>query len=531
MKGLVSFFLGQSYTVKRATALLAVSALLSNLLGLLRNVVFYRIVPPAELDIYYASFRLPDLIFNVLILGAISSAFIPVISELVTKKKEEGVWKVANQVLTWLTVLFGSFAVILFIAMPFLMRVIVPGFEEARLDQAIFISRILLLQAIFFAWSWTFGGILNSFQRFTTYAVAPLLYNASIIIGGLMARTYGIQAMAYAVVFGAALHMAIQYAEVSRLGYKPTSDFGWSTELKEIIHLMVPRSISQGMSQLMLIVFTTLASGLTAGSIAIFTGMNDLQTTPTVIVANSLAVAFFPTLTKYAFAEQWEEVSKLLGKVIRSALFLLLPSIALGYILRAQIVRLYFGIGGAGWDLTTLAIETFSWFLASIIPTALVIIFARIFYSVKDTRTPLILNTIGALVGVGVAFYTIQIGHAKVPALAMATAAAAWTQCILYLYLLNRTHKLLINMGAILRYAVSYIGGSIFMAGMAWLTLKFIDHFYKTASVLGTNVVAGLFLQMCGAALIAVTSYYLYSMLMHKEELGWLQKSIFTRRQ
>ena len=159
MKQFLSRLVGKNYSVKGATALLAITALLSNVLGLLRNVVFYHVVSPSQLDVYFASFRLPDLIFNVLILGAISSAFIPIITEILSKNDQKKVWEISNQVISWITVSFIALALIMFIAMPQIMHLVVYGFDANRFQQAIVISRILLLQSIFFAWSWTFGGI------------------------------------------------------------------------------------------------------------------------------------------------------------------------------------------------------------------------------------------------------------------------------------------------------------------------------------------------------------------------------------
>lgn len=531
MRSLRSFFASRSYSVRRASALLAITALLSNVLGLLRNVVFYRFVPPEQLDIYYASFRIPDLIFNILILGAISSAFIPLLGELLDKDRKEDAWKLTNQVISWLTVVFGALAVGLFFAMPSIMPYIVPGFEAARLEQAVLISRILLLQGVFFAWSWTFGGLLNSFNRFSSYAFAPLLYNAVIIVGGFLATRYGIIAIAWSVVVGAIGHMLIQFRETRLIGYRPHFSLAWTKELREILSLMLPRSFSQGMNQLVLIVFTTLASTLTAGSIAIFSGMNDLQTTPIVIVANSLAVAFFPTLTKYAAGEEWEEVNKLTTKVVRGALYLLVPSIALAYILRAQLVRLYFGIGGAGWDLTTLAIDTFSWFLVGIIPAALVTILARVFYGFKDTRTPFILNSLGSLVGIGTALVAIGLEGGTVADLAMAVAVAAWAQCLLYvgfLYKTGRFHLGFVELGKML---LSFAFGGLLAAFVAWGTLYSIDRLYEVYVPLQTSTILGLFIQFLVAGVTGVTTYAGYSMVVHKEELAWLKASVLSKRQ
>lgn len=527
MRLLRSFF-STTYTVRKATALLALTALLSNVLGLLRNVIFYRFVPPEQLDIYYASFRLPDLLFNILILGAISSAFIPVISDLLGQAKKPEAWKVSNQVISWLTLSFGLLAILLFFLMPNLMQLIVPSFSPDRFDQTVFISRILLLQSIFFAWSWSFGGLLNSFNRFGSYALAPLLYNGTIIIGGLFGARFGITGIAVSVVIGSILHMSIQFREVWLLGYRPKIDLSWGVSIQEIARLMIPRSLSQGMGQFVLIIYTALGSGLTAGSIAIFSGMNDLQSTPTVIVANSLAVAFFPTLSAHAGQKNWDEVSRLTTKVVKAAIFLLIPTILVTYILRAQIVRLYFGIGGASWELTNMAIQTFTWFLVGIIPAALIVILGRVFYAYKDTKTPLLLSTAAGAVGIVFAIAGIKLGNGNVSTLATATALTAWVQASLYLIHLYRHDHFQLGMSELLRKLGSYVIGGLLAAFLSWIALHTVNAIYNMVG-LSTRTVAGLVLQFGVALIVGLFTYLTYSKYAHQEELQWLQNNAFSK--
>ena len=439
---------GQAYSVRRASTLLAITALASNVLGLLRNVIFYRLINPAQLDIYYASFRIPDLIFNLLILGAVSSAFIPVLSEAMRDKVDDDQhWRVlTDQVLSWLTLILGALAIVLVLLMPWIMREVVGGFSPERLAASITLSRILLIQSIFLAWSFCFGGLLNSFNRFTTYALAPLVYNIILIFGGVVAARYGINALGWAVVIGALGHCGIQYMEARRLSYRPRFNLARTKELREILRLMVPRSLSLGTSQIVTIFYTALASGLTAGSIAIFSGMNDLQTTPTVIVANSLAVAFFPTLTKQVANGKWDELNHLLLKTLRTALFLLLPMLVLSLVLRAQIVRLYFGIGGANWTLTDLAISTFVAFMLGIIPASIVALLARVFYACKDTRTPLIISAIAGLTGIIFAYVGIRVFGGSVAVLALSTTLVSLVQCICFIAMLYKKPELVLRL-------------------------------------------------------------------------------------
>ncbi len=530
MKWLRAFFFNDSYSVKRATALLAVAAVASNGLGLLRNLIFYRLLTLEDLDVYLASFRIPDLVFNILILGAVSSAIIPILGKVLAKDKAEGTWLATNQIISWFTVIFSGIAVLLAIAMPWLISWLTPGFSVDQQSSVILLSRLLLLQSVFFAWSFTIGCMLNTMKRFSSYALAPLIYNTSLIIGGVIAAKTTITALVWAVVIGAFLHFYIQYREARKAGFRMQINLSLSPAVREVFLLMIPRSGALAVSQIVLTYYTYLGSRMPTGSIAIFSGMNDLQTTPTVIIANSLAAAFFPTLTSHITAKDWGEMNALLQKVVRIALYLLIPSVLLALVLRAQVVRLYFGIGGADWDLTAIAIQTFVAFLIGIIPASLVAILSRVYYSFNNTRTPLVLSTIAALAGAGSAWYGVEKLGAGVAMLALGVSITAWVQCILYFIDLRRQEHVQIGMLQLAEYLGKYMFGGALIGLVSWVGLYGVDMFYGAIGwELGTHTVLGLFIQLCIAATLGVVSYLGYSRLTSQTELTWLKRSVFTR--
>ncbi len=180
-------------TISGASWILVITLLLSNLLGLVRDHYLTQKIPTEILSSYYAAFRIPDLLFNVIILGAIASAFIPVFTSYITSKKEKEAWYIANSVINIAVIFLVGLAGILLVFMPQLISLLVPGFEEARRDLTISLARIMLLSPIFFGLSYIFGGILNSYKRFFVYSLAPLAYNISIILGTILfADAFGI---------------------------------------------------------------------------------------------------------------------------------------------------------------------------------------------------------------------------------------------------------------------------------------------------------------------------------------------------
>jgi putative peptidoglycan lipid II flippase len=206
MRRIAAFLFSEKYSVKRATALLAVTALLSNGLGLIRNILLYRTLPAEQVGIYFASFTVADLVFTILILGAVTSSLIPVFRTRIDAAGTEGGWAITNQVLSWIIIVMGGLGIILA--------------DTAQLETTVQLSRIMLLQSIILACSFTIGAILNCHQRFSSYSLAPLLYNGSIILGVVLAGFFGLPVLAACVVFGALLHAGLQYREAHRAGFR-----------------------------------------------------------------------------------------------------------------------------------------------------------------------------------------------------------------------------------------------------------------------------------------------------------------------
>ena len=529
MKAFFNFFSLRSHSVRQASALLAITALLSNVLGLLRNLIYYRLIPFDQLDVFLASFRIPDLIFNVLIVAAITSAVIPILSEHLAHKEEEEAWAITNQLLTWGTIIFLLLIVVLWVGMDPLMHQVVKHFQPGQLAESIRVSRLLLVQSLFFAWSYILGALLNGYRRFTTYAFAPLIYNLSLIIGGVAAHTYGIFALTYAVIIGSFLHFLIQYSEIRRMKIRLKIDTRFTPTVRHILSIMLPRSLTQGMINIVLLVYTTLASGLPTSSISIFFGINDIQTTPTVIVANSLATAFFPSLAILIAKEKWAEMSLLLEKAFRSALFLLLPTIGMSLILRAQIVRLYIGIGHATWNQTDLAIITFAWFMIGVLPSALVILQARIFYAYKDTYTPALIAVGAGLLGILISFIGVDYYHQSVSIFAFSETIIATTQAIAFYYVLKKRGHVNMQTSIVTSASLRYLTGTVLAVIATWCGLHFIDWLYSLAG-LSTLRVGGLLVQTAFAATIGILVYFGYSTRSNKEELQWVQLKSFLKK-
>lgn len=397
-------------SIRGASIILIITLALSNVLGLLRDHFLAAYIPTSQLDIYFAAFRIPDLIFNFLILGAISSVFIPIFCDYIAGKKLSEGWKVTNSLLNIAVAVMIGFAVLMFFLMPWAMQLVVPNFSPEKFDKTVLLSRILMLTPIFFAASYIISGVLNSFKRFLAYSIAPLIYNLSIIVGTLiLGAKIGVLGVVYFVVIGSFLHLIVQLPSAVKMGYHYQFMFNWNNpSVKRIFKLMIPRTIGMGMSQIMLVVYTAIASALTAGSISAFNFANNIQTMPTVVFGTSFATAIFPTLTTAIAEKNYQKYAFYFNRSVRTIAYLLIPISVIFILLRAQIVRLVLGAGQFEWSDTKTTALTLGFFSVSLIAQGLIPLLTRAFFAHKDTKTPMYISIVTVIVSVILGYYLSQ---------------------------------------------------------------------------------------------------------------------------
>ena len=325
-------FNGEINSITVAALLVGGSSLLSRLLGIFRDRILAGQFGAGDtLDIYYAAFRIPDLIFNLLVLGALSAGFIPIFTSLIKGPVEkiksmlggdhDEAWLLASNILNILS--FGLFILcgLGVIFAPQIMHLITPGFSKEKMDLTVGLSRIMFLSPIFLGISSVFGGILQSFKRFFVYSLSPIFYNVGIIIGALyFVPRWGIYGLAWGVVLGAFFHMIVQLPTLFSLGFKYKPIFDWRDKnARAIGKMMLPRTMSLATTQINLLVTTGFASVLAGGSLAIFNLANNLQSFAIGIFGVSFAIAAFPTLARLAFEK--EKLAASYSATLRKILF------------------------------------------------------------------------------------------------------------------------------------------------------------------------------------------------------------------
>lgn len=393
-----NFLNSQTKSVSSAALLLASSAFLSRLLGLFRDrLLAGHFGAGEELDIYFAAFRIPDFVYGLLIMGGISAVFLPVFAEVRQKSQEEG-WKFVNNTLSVLALMLILLCGLLALTTPFFIRFVVPGFSEAHRDLAISLIRIMFLSPILLGISSVFSGVLQYFHRFLAYSLAPVLYNLGIIFGIIFfVEPFGLQGLAYGVILGAFLHMALQVLAAVYGGWRFHPIFLLKdAALVKLIRLAGPRIFGVSAYHINLIAITVIASTLGSGAIAVFNFSNNLQYLPIGLIGVSFATAAFPVFSRSWAAGDKMVFSKQFSSVFRQIFFFVLPTSLLMILLRAHIVRVVYGWGKFGWEDTRLVAASLGLFAVGIFAAALVPLLARALFALQDTKTPAIIALVAA---------------------------------------------------------------------------------------------------------------------------------------
>jgi len=393
------FFNYQTKTVTLSALILAISTVLSGLLGLIRDFLLAKRFGAGPLDVYFAAFKIPDFVYNVLILGGISVAFLPLFSEQFSKDKKTA-WQFTSNCLNVFLFLLIFLCLILFILSPILVKIIAPGFSAEKIKQTVFLTRILFLSQILLGLSSIFSGVLQYFNRFLVYSLSPILYNFGIILGILIfTPIFGIFGVALGVVLGALFHLLIQIPSAFKCGFQYQPIFKLKdNSIKRFFFLMVPRTFGISAQQINLVVMTAIASTLSLGSIAVFTFANNFQNFIIGIIGTSFAIAAFPdlskSLTEFKKGEGVSKFVKIFSSIFYQILFLIIPLSILIFLLRNQIVNNWlrhgqFSLTDARLTATSLGLFCFGLFASSLIPLIL-----RAFFSFQDTKTPTLIAAI-----------------------------------------------------------------------------------------------------------------------------------------
>jgi putative peptidoglycan lipid II flippase len=485
--------------------------LLSRLLGALRNIVIAaHFGTGPEYGAYVAAITLPDLVFQVLVGGAVGSAFIPVFKRYHTVGRDDEGWHLTSTVINvFALVALATSAVLAIFARP-IMDLWVPGQDAGFRDLVASLTRVLLISPAIFAVSTFCSSVLNSYNRFAIAAMAPLLYNLAIIAAALgLSGPLGIYGLALGAVVGAVLHLLIQLPFCLELGmrWRPSLDLR-HPGVREVIRLFAPRVLGLGVVQLnQVLSAVVLASFLGAVSIAYLNYAWQLIMLP-LALAMAVGTAVFPTLSEESALENRSGFEQVFLLSMRMILFLTIPASIGLMVLGEPLIRLVFQHYEFDAISTVATASAMVFYALGLAGHATVEIVDRVFYARHDTRTPVLAAVLAVGVNVSASLLLMQTGL-SFRGLALANSLAALVEAgVLLRFTSARMPGLTI--GRLTTPALRILAASLVMGlPVAWLAAQ-LDPLLRPYGTPGE----ALLLAACvgsGAALYAAVSLAFHS--------------------
>lgn len=436
-----SLIQGQQHSVLSAASLIMIMIVASRLLGLVRQRVLAHFFVADQLSLFFAAFRLPDTIFEVLVFGTFASAFIPVFTRsLKEDKSHKKAWEIAGLITNWGGLFFLALAGIVITFAGPLYKIITPGFSSADQQHIVLLARILFAAQGFFVISYVLTAVLESSKRFFVPALAPLFYNLGIVIATILfSKSLGLMAPVLGVVIGAASHFLIQLPLAMKLGFRFTGNLKITPEVKQIAKLSLPRIIEVSFLQVSKFVELTLASLISVPAYTYFTFGNTIQLLPVGLFGTSIAKAALPTLARQA--DDLPAFKKTLFETLNQVIFLMAPIVAFLMVARVPVVRLIFGTDIFTWDATVETSLVVSAFAFGIFSQSINSILARSFYALSDTRTPVKVSVSTLILNIAIDYILVIVYKLPVWSLAAAFSLSCIIQSItLFTLIVKRIH-------------------------------------------------------------------------------------------
>ncbi len=420
------------------------SVFLSRVIGLLREMVIaYVGGAGAAVDAYQVAFVIPEILNHIVASGFMSVTFIPIFSRYLTLDREDEGWKVFSIILNC----FGCFLVLLILISmalaPQLIELIAPGLEnEATIASAVRMTRIILpAQFFFFA-----GGLLMAVQfskeRFFIPALAPLLYNAGIIGGGLLLGPWlGTEGFAWGVLIGACvgnLIVQLMGARKAGLNYLPIFDLR-HPDLKKYVLLTLPLMIGLTMTFSTEFFFRLFGSYLAEGSIAVLNFGLRIMLILVGLFGQAVGTASFPYMARLVAEQKLDEMNRLLNSTLRY-LALVIPFSVLIMVLRSEVVRLLFQRGRFDAAATALTADVLVYFMVGAFAFAAYSVVIRGYFASQNTLFPAIYGSVAVLLSIPL--YLAGMNLLDVRGVALAVSLSGIFQVgILYLLWNYRSHN------------------------------------------------------------------------------------------
>lgn len=506
----------EKMVIAKAVGIVLAANLISKVLGFVRETVLAaQFGASAATDAYLVGFVIPGILFGV-VGAAITTVFIPVLNQYITKGQGDQAIRLENDVLHVILFLAVLLAVVGLVLTPGLVQLIAPGFEGPRHDLAVKLTRIMLPAIVFMGLSGWATGALNAHKHFAAPAAIGLPFNliliASIWLGG---RRYGIELVAVGSFIAIASQFLIQFPGLRKSGYRYISTFDLhNPDLRKMGVLILPVLIGTGAGNLNIFVDRMLASGLEVGSISALNFANKLVALPVGLFGLTLVTVLYPSLSEMASLEDIRKYQAILRRGLGVLALITIPITFGTVILRVELVKLAFQHGVFSSQDTERTAYALLFYSIAIMALAWRELLNRAFFAFQDTATP---TAIGILsVVLNISLNLMLVGILGIGGLALATSIAAFVAVTI---LIIRLHKKIGGLDFLLLFKSlgKMVLAALFMAGVVWW-LQVLG--FRLFALTGSGLIMDI-ARLLVSVVVGAVVYYLFIMILKVEELSF----------
>ena len=465
----------ESSSILSAALVIMGATLFSAIFGVIRSrlLIQYFFADKEVVDVFWAAFRLPDMIFQIIIVGALSSAFIPVFSKHIGDQNESS--RIASAMINTVMGFMIALSALIFIFARPLSGLIAGGFTPSQLDLMANLTRIMAAAQIFFGFSSFLTGIIQSHKRFLIPALSPVLYNLGIIFGiVILGKSIGIYGAAFGVVLGALMHLVAQIPLAHRLGFRHSLTLHrQSAAVKEMGRLMVPRMLTLSLIQIESTAIITFSSWLSSGTVTLMSIAQQLSGLPVRLIGIPIGQASLPFFSRESGENDIKGLAAIVNNTILEMLYLALPASAIVLVLRIPLVRLAYGADSFPWAETVTTGKLVAILAVSIAARSLTHIMVRVFYALHNTTTPFVISLLSTIINICLSYYFLFVIKSGVVGMAIAVTIASIVE----------TFVLICALYKLAQFSLSHIAGPFFKmlivtiitAVSLWVPLRVLD--------------------------------------------------------
>lgn len=458
--------------------MIMVSVLLSRILGFIRTALIpIRLGGLSDVaDAYNAAFQISDLMYSLLVGGAIAASLIPILTGFIEKKQEKEGWQVVSSFINIMMGIMLLLTILGVVFAPQLMRIIARGFLDAppeKMELTVQLARILVPIAFFMMLSGFCNGILNSYSRFAVAAFGPVAYNLASIFSiyffsnSRPEDNYGVVQVAMGIVVCAVLYFLLQLLFTKRhLRHYSFTFQVRHPQFSRMVKLAVPSLLTSALMQVNVIVSKAYTTFFDTGSISALELANKTWQMPLGIIAQSIGVAMLPFMSALYARGHHRDIIEKLKTSIRFVLFLGLPAAAAMLVLSRSIVQLLFNfrdsLSSAGVEMTAAILAFYS---AALVAQCLSTILIRAYYATKNSFIPFLCGGVAVVLNLIISYYITVHTPMGVYGIALAFSIASAVNTVM-LVLLFKTRIAEFRFFFLASFYLRITLATLFMAGI-----------------------------------------------------------------